>query len=700
MNLSRRIGLVVALLAGIASAFPAAGDKLDVNSLPPRFKKWLTEEVVYIISPKEKEVFLQLTTDRERDLFIDAFWKARNPDPNSPTNKAKDEHYRRIDYANQKFGRGLQAGGWRTEMGRIYIILGEPKQILKYENEQQLYPLVIWFYEGMTEYGLPNAFNVVFFKEYGAGDYKLYSPVRDGPQKLMPNYSGDMADTLAAYDALAGIETNVAEVSLTLIPNDYFIGMAPSIPSDILIAKTIPAAAYEKVKSDYADKLLKYKDIVEVEYTANYISSDALVQVTRDAAGRAFVHYLIEPSKLSIEEEGGVYRTILDINGIVSDASGRMVYQFDRSVPVEFGEAQYLKVKDRPFSFQDAFPLIEGDWKLNLLWKNTLSKEFTSVEATLKVPPARTLTLSAPLLANRVIRNSAFLGQVKPFTAGDTQLVVSPRNDFTVKDTMSVFLQVGGAGPDLAASGTLAFAIAREGQPFKSFSRPLSAYPDTTRIVEDISLADFTPAYYLLTVSLLDAAKTEVISAKSQFFISLQADIPRPWLLYVPLPPVGDPYFSDVLGMQRLRSGDLVGARALLETAFRARPDSADFALDYCNVLLAAKDYNGVKAIALPFYRDRKRNEFAGVLGETAEALGEYAQAIGFYKDYLASFGTNLNVLNAVGDCYLKVGDVGQAVAAWKKSLELNPKQPDILKKVEEHKGPAKEGYAPPREGR
>jgi len=697
MNLTKRIGLLVVLLAGLAAALPAAGEKTDVNKLPPFYKKWLTEDVVYIISPKEKDVFLQLTTDRERDLFIDAFWKARNPNPGSPTNAAKDEHYRRIDYANKTFDRGHLSGGWRSEMGRVYIILGEPKQILKYENESQLYPIVIWFYEGMGEYNLPNAFNVVFFKEYGAGDYKLYSPVRDGPQKLMPNYSGDMTDTLAAYSALADIETEVAEISLTLIPNDYFIGMAPSIPSDILIGKSIPAAAYEKVKDDYADKLLKYKDIIEVEYTANYISSDALVQVTRDAAGRAFVHYLVEPSKLSIEENSGVYRTVLDVNGIVSDASGRMVYQFDRSIPVEFGESQFLKVKDRPFSFEDAFPLIEGDWKLNILWKNTLSKEFTSVEAALKVPPARSLTLSAPLLANRVIRKPEFLSQVKPFTTGDTQLIVSPRNDFAVKDTMSVFLQVGGAGPDLVAAGTLAFAIAREGQPFKTFSRPLSAYADRARIVEDIPLADFTPAYYVLTVSLLDGTKTEVISGKTQFFVSLNADIPRPWLLYAPLPPAGDPYFTSVLGMQYLRSGDLANARVFLEKAYRARPGSVEFALDFCGVLFASKDYDGLKAVALPFYRDQKKSEFAQCLGETSQALGDYAQAIAYYKDFLASFGTNLNVLNAIGDCYLKVGDVAQAVAAWKKSLELNPKQPDIEKKVEASKGPLKEGS--PREG-
>ena len=686
MNAKQRMCLFLVLLAGLSAALSAA-DKADVNKLPPHFKKWLTEEVVYIISPRERDVFLQLTTDRERDLFIEAFWKARNPNPNSPTNKVKDEHYRRIDYANRNFGRGLMAGGWRSDQGRIYIILGEPKQILRYENESQLYPLIIWFYEGMSEYNMPNAFNVVFFKDYGAGDYRLYSPVRDGPQKLMPNYAGDMSDSLTAFSALADIDTDVAEISLTLIPNDYFIGMAPSIPSEILIGKQIPAAGYEKVKDDYAEKLLKYKDIVEVEYTANYISSDAVVQVYRDGAGRAFVHYLIEPSKLSIEQNEGLYQTILDVNGIVSDAAGRTVYQFDRSIPLQFGEDQYLKIKDRPFSFVDTFPLIEGDYNLNILWKNTVSKEFTSVEATLKIPPAESLTMSSPILANRTIRNADFIGQVKPFTSGDVQLVVSPRNDFTGKDTMSIFLQLGGVGAELLRTGALEFALTREDQPFRSFTRPLGAYKDTARIIEDVLLAAFPPAYYSVKVSLVDGNKTEILSSKAPFYVSPKADIPRPWLMYAPLPPAGDPYFADILGTQYLRSQDFANARRLLEQAHRAKPDSPEFALDLCRVLYATKDYNGLKAVALPFYQDRKRNEFAQFLGETAQALGEYAQAIGYYKDFLSSFGTNLNVLNAIGDCYLKVGDVAQALTAWKKSLELNPKQPDIQKKVDEHKG-------------
>jgi len=96
------------------------------TELPPKYKKWIEEEVVYIITPKEREVFYQLETDAQRDRFIEEFWRQRDPTPGTPRNEFKEEHYRRIEYANKWFGRGTPIPGWKTDRGRVYIILGEP----------------------------------------------------------------------------------------------------------------------------------------------------------------------------------------------------------------------------------------------------------------------------------------------------------------------------------------------------------------------------------------------------------------------------------------------------------------------------------------------------------------------------------------------------------------------------------------------
>ncbi|MBN2266350.1 MAG: GWxTD domain-containing protein, partial [Candidatus Aminicenantes bacterium] len=621
-----------------------------------------------------------------------AFWKARDKTPDTPENEFKDEHYRRIEYANQYFGRGLKAGGWRSDMGRVYITLGEPRTIERYENETGIYPMIVWFYSGLTGAGLPSAFNVVFFKKHAAGDYILYSPVRDGPQQLMPFYNGDMTNYLQAWGELRLINPTLADMSMSLIPGEYVYGMNPTVSSDILISQKIPMMGYDAVKDAYAEKLLRYKDIVEVEYTANYIESDALVQISRDAAGRAFVHYLIEPARLSIERYEGIYRTTFDVNGIVSDAGGKTIYQFDRRVPIELNGDQFAKIRDRLVSYQDAFPIIEGDYKISLLLKNTVSKEFTSVEAALTIPPAGTLTLSAPVLANRIIRNPDFAGQVKPFTVGDTQIVASPRNDFTVNDTLTLFCEVGGLTDGLKEGGSLSITLSRGGQIVTATSKPLAGVPDPWRVLEAFPLANLPPDYYTAEVVLLDADQKEVLSSRTPFYISLSAALPRSWIMYAPLPPAGSPSYVNIRGMQHFQAGDLGRARPLLEEAHRRSPGSVPFALDVCRVLFALKDYDGVRETALPFYSDEQNYEFAQFLGESSQALGRYDEAIGYYKDYLTHIGTNLNVLNSIGDCYVQTGQLTEAVTVWKRSLELDPSQGELKKKLAAIQDKIKEG--------
>jgi len=212
--------------------------KINKNELPARYKKWLDEEVVYIISPMEKDVFLKLKTDRERDLFIEAFWKHRDPTPGTPENEFKIEHYRRINYVNHFFGRGTPKPGWKTDRGRIYIILGEPNDIQRFEGKSQTYPAEVWFYQGKTKLGLPPGFNLVFFQQGGLGEYRLYSPLKDGPQALMTSYYGDPMDYLSAYRQLQEFEPDLAQVSLSLIPGEESAAFGrPSLSSDLLIQK-------------------------------------------------------------------------------------------------------------------------------------------------------------------------------------------------------------------------------------------------------------------------------------------------------------------------------------------------------------------------------------------------------------------------------------------------------------------------------
>ncbi len=106
--------------------------------------------MVYIITDEERKEFLALTTDDEREKFMEEFWAIRNPKHGSDTNPYKDEHYARIEYANAHFGLESSTPGWRTDMGRAYILFGAPTSRHPFVGYSQIYPLELWFYENNT----------------------------------------------------------------------------------------------------------------------------------------------------------------------------------------------------------------------------------------------------------------------------------------------------------------------------------------------------------------------------------------------------------------------------------------------------------------------------------------------------------------------------------------------------------------------
>jgi tetratricopeptide (TPR) repeat protein len=119
-----------------------------------------------------------------------------------------------------------------------------------------------------------------------------------------------------------------------------------------------------------------------------------------------------------------------------------------------------------------------------------------------------------------------------------------------------------------------------------------------------------------------------------------------------------------------------------LEKAYIKEPNSVQYALDFCTVLLIQKEFQRVNEIAAPFLTHQERPRFLLIVGQSYQALGEFNTAISYYKDYLSNQGTNLGVLNRIGECYFRSGAEDEALNAWERSLELNPNQEEIKKKV------------------
>lgn len=681
----RRLPLLLVLLA-LAVPPPMAGQaKPSAPALPARFDQWLNQEVVYIITRHEREVFLKLQNDRERDIFIEAFWKHRDPEPATPRNEFQEEHYKRYNYANSTFGRATPLPGWKTDRGRIYILLGPPKNIEEFTNVNGVYPVVIWFYLGDESLGLPAGFNVIFFRRNGTGDFTLYSPVVDGPGSLvadtMGNYretrgvSGATSSEMAAYKALKELAPNLAPQTLSLIPGEAVIPGRESLASNRLIAQ-IYAAPQKKVETSYADAILKYKDSVEVEYTANYVPSEAQVQVIRDDTGASVVHYTIEPAKITAEEIGGRYEVRFQLNGRVSDGAGKTVYQFDKDFPLSLSAADLEGLRAKSLSIQDAFPLVPGAYNLDLLVKNVLSKEFTGATRALVVPgPAAAVSMSPLLLAYGVGTGPSPAGERVPFKVGPDQLLCQTRKTYGTGDTMTLFAQVYGVTEALKAAGVLRLEFLKEDRPFLSRNVPVAAAGPVWNVLEAQPLQAFPPGYYQARLVLLDGQGREAASAKENFEVSPAPAVPRPLVISKVTRAAGteDLYAT---GLQDVSRGDLEAARTHLGAAHGQAPERGDIAVAYAQVLFRFADYAGVKQVLGPFAGDEApAAEVPALLGQACHALGQYDEAAKHYAAYISRFGANIDILNWLGTCHYQLGNTAEALAAWAKSLDLNPNQ-------------------------
>jgi len=666
-------------------ALAIAVSSADKPNLPERYEKWLNEEVVYIITSAEKDVFLRLRTDRERDLFIEAFWNHRDPTPNSPTNEFKIEHLRRIAYADRQFGREGASPGWKTDRGRMYILLGEPLEIERYAGKSGIYDCESWFYQGKTDLGLPSAFHLLFFKENGQGMHKLYSPVRNGPQALLAGHISAPGDFESAYNAIYDIDASLAMIAVNLVPGESAGALGrPSMASDMLIQRieTLPSLT---VQERYARKFLEYKDIVEVDYSANYLDSDSLIKVFREQSGLYFVHYAIEPQRLSVNQYEQKTYTTLKVNGRVTTPGGRLVYQYDKTVSIEMPDAQMSELSRAPFNLHDVFPLIPGDYQLSVLVKNEVSKEFWSAERSIRIPQSGSgVQMTQPLLGYKVSRLDAVPRKIRAFQVGPYQIFCQPGRIFTAQDTLAVAFQLNELSADLARSGLVKLAFLKDGQVFREITRKPSEFLDLPSALEEIPLADFPPAHYQVRVSLLNGS-AEVVTASEEFDLTFAPSVGRPWYSTRILPEPGDALYFQITGTQFLNLGRYDEARASLEQAFQQKPDSPETALNLARIYLVRAEYPKAIQVLTPFLGRAQgiKYEMYMLAGEVFRKSGDFAKAVEVLNMAVSHYGVNASVLNAIGESYLGLGELAEALAAFEKSLQLSPDQPEVRKKVE-----------------
>ena len=683
----RRLRFVSFLLIGFLCLSALSGQEKLKPKLPEQYRLWLEEQVVYIITSKERDVFRKLETDKERDIFIEAFWKHRDPTLGTPQNEFKDEHYQRIKYANEYFGRGTPRPGWMTDQGRIYIILGRPRNSEDHDNINGVYPAQIWSYDGDPNYGLPTGFNIIFFKKRGMGEYVLYSPVDDGPDSLIAdwgtNLTADVMDEQAAYRELAKLAPNLAYQTLSLIPGERPMSGTVSLASTRLLGNVF-SYPQKKVEDTYAEALLKYKDVIEVDYSANYIASDSSLYVIKDETGHFMVHYSIEPKKISVSSYGDKYSTHYELDGRVSDTNGNTIFQYMKEFPLSFSGPELQDLGAKSLAIQDLFPLVPGTYKLDLLLKNTVSKEFTTFEGTISIPEDSALPAMTPLvLGYRLEKSASPAAEFIPFRVKEGQLLTPARKTFTQKENLIVFFQVLGLPPELRSAGQLKYAVLRKEAPFLSQIKKISEYQNAPDFLEVFPLLGFPPDYYKIRVSVLDSRGAEVLAQDEDFEITSAPSIGRPLVVSKVMPASGAEEYDYEQGLQLLNLKRNKDALVLLEKTYAKNPAQLKYALGLSQCLFIEGQYQRVKDILSPLRGEKATDLVLYFLGKSAHSLRQLDEAIADYSDYLSRFGLNLEILNLLGTAHYQKGNAAEALRAWKRSLEINPGQENIKKLVQ-----------------
>ena len=678
------VALAIAFLGAVPSTSRAEDERLE--RLNPEHRKWLEEEVVYIILDRERDVFLTLETVDDRNRFIEAFWRKRDPNRATPENEFKVEHYERIEHANKFLGRETFRKGWQTERGRIYIILGEPLEIQTFDGYQNLVSQHLWFYSGDPAKALPPFFYLLFFKKQSVGELRLYSPLGDGPTQLVEGVLGGGNDPIEALRLLQDASPELARASLSFDAGDSvdFQNARPSLGSEIVIAR-IYESPKRAVRTDYADAWLDYRDRVSAEYSFNFVPSRSYFAVFNGPEETPFVSYALEldPENFSMEtdEDQTKFYTTLDVSLEARNKDGVIILATDKADYLELNAGQFQNARSSPFSYQANFPLLPGEYDLSIIVRNRVQKRYSVAETKLVVP---TLSTDTPVLGDPVLgymveelqRTGAAPDELRTFQLGNSRVQPAADGIFSLGETIYVFFQVESASKD----SQLHFALMNGEEVVQEKTKALSTFLGGP-VIESFPLRGMVGGRYTVRVRLLDASGSVLAEREVRCQVSPRENINRPWVRRVSFNTKTPGLLSLARGQQLLAYQRIPEAKIEFEKSIAAdqagQLPMARMRLAWIS-LQTGDTARGLELLA-PMEEDfSNQYEVIAGLGLGYALGGDCPKGIQYLERAMTLRAPDTGVLNVAGNCYMQLGDDEKAAKAYERSLGLNPEQAGV----------------------
>ena len=511
-------------------------DRSLERELDSQYKKWLNEDVIYIITPEEKSAFLHFSTNEEREQFIEQFWQRRNPDPDSPENTYKEEHYRRIAYANEHFASGIP--GWKTDRGRIYIMWGPPDEIDShptggtYERPSQegggettTYPFEDWRYRYLE--GMGNDVELEFVDPTSTGEYHLtMDPSEKDALLYVPGAGLTMAEQMGLSSKTARFQntdgTHDAQPMGGMVPESMEEFTRLQRYADIFKP---PPVKFKDLEAVVTSRLVR--DQVKFDYRFDFLritSDTVLVPVTVQ----------VPRKQMSFQEKDGVDTSTVNLFARVTTLSGRIVQTFEDTMRTDIPASLLQQSLSGASIYQKAVPLRPGLYRLDIVLKDVNNGNVGVVNTRLAVPRFEDdqLSSSSLILADQIQRVSMKDIGLGQFVLGDVKVRPKMDKTFVSTDAMGVFLQVYNLKVDdktHKADASVEYRVSKMGEnnaaaaPMLKFDIPADKLPERGEeltLENMITLGSLTPGKYKLEVAVTDNLAKQTITPTEEFTVN------------------------------------------------------------------------------------------------------------------------------------------------------------------------------------
>jgi GWxTD domain-containing protein len=502
------------------------------KELETPYRKWLEEDVIYIITDEERRAFKNLQTDEEREQFIEQFWLRRDPTPDTMENEYKEEHYRRIAYANERFASGIP--GWKTDRGRIYITFGPPDEIESrpsggtYERPWEegggttsVYPFEKWRYRYLEGVGMQTDIVIEFVDKSMTGEYRMTMDPSEKDALLMVPGAGltlmeqmGMADKADRFNRTDGTRLGVGNQPLPARMNQF------ERLQQYADLQKAPKIKFRDLEAQVNSRILY--NLLPMQARADFFPTTASTVLST-------ITLQFNRKDLQFKQEGEISKAIVNIYARITSMTRRVVNVFEDVVSIEVPASMLQEAAQGISIYQKAVPLPPGMYRLNVVAKDVVGGNMNNYEMALNVPRMEddVLFASSLVLADvleKVPTRSIGTGQ---FVIGTSKVRPRVNETFRRAEKMGIYMKLYNFQADEKTGkpvGEILYEIVRDSdnKPVLEFTEDAAALEGSASqatIEKLLPLANFEPGKYTLKVKVTDKLKNASLTQSAQFTV-------------------------------------------------------------------------------------------------------------------------------------------------------------------------------------